>query len=334
MNTPSDDASSSKKEKDSAGSLFSSSWSIVGKAISQIGDGSVQLVSQSASALGSMGQGVLATTGLTRWLSLSATTTEGQQFDDKHFFLVPYAPAKEGFSFATIRALPPDVAPVNDLPKRRFIHLPNAASRAMLTSLIAEHAKATSRKEASTAGTSSVNQSLTGIADQLDQIDSQLFYGALALGTVVALINPLAGAVVAAKALAPSAIATLAKYGLRRAGSSFEASAIESKVRIAEAEVLKQFSHATTREIVNPMLAKLSLAIRTDELEFDPLFEELPMMAEEKELPITKDECQQLTAQAILNVYAETLSNSFLQEKARLGPEDLRWLRSLQKPQI
>lgn len=310
--------------------ILSGSWTLVGRTIAQVRDGSAQVVSQSVSTIGSLGHSFLATTGMTRWLSMSARSDVDKQFDDKHFFLVPFALAPEGYAFATIRVLPADVAPLNDLPKRRFIHLPNAASRSMLVQLVVERTARDSRLETSTQNVSSVNQTLVGLADQLDQIDSKLFYGALALGTVVALINPVAGAVVAAKALAPSVLATLAKYGLRSVGNSLEASAIESKVNAAEADVLRQFSKGQTTEVINPILAKLSLAIRTNEQEFDPLFDEQRSDSGElanAELP--ERSWNKLTAQAITSVYSDVLSNESMHWKARLGPEDVRWLRTL-----
>ena len=309
---------------------ISSSWSILGQSFLQLRDGATNTVSQSLSAVNSMGLGMLNTTGLARWLSLSAQTDEDRKYDERHFFLVPYALALDGYSVATIRVLPKDVAPINDLPKRRFIHLANLESEAMLRKLLVDQSALLAKNESSQTTNSGMGQSLVGIADQLDQIDSQLFYGALALGTAIAVINPIAGAIVAAKALAPSVIATLAKYGLRAAGSSLEATAIESKVRAAQNDVIKQFSGSEVVRVINPTLRKLAIAIRTEDSEFDPVFgAHLDHEEVEAESKMGDNPYDQISIQAILSLYDEVIDQEHLHGLAGLGPEDIRWLRYL-----
>jgi hypothetical protein len=310
--------------------VISNSWSILGQTFLQLRDGATNTVSQSLSAVNSMGQGMFNTTGLARWLSLSAQTDGDRKYDERHFFLVPYALALDGYSVATIRVLPKDVAPINDLPKRRFIHLANLESEAMLRKLLVDQSAHLAKNESSQTTNSGMGQSLVGIADQLDQIDSQLFYGALALGAVIAVINPIAGAIVAAKALAPSVIATLAKYGLRAAGSSLEATAIEGKVRAAQNDVIKQFSGSEVVRVINPMLRKLAIAMRTDDSEFDPVFgSHLDTTVGEAESNKTDNQYDQISIQAILSLYDEVIDQEHLHGLARLGPEDIRWLRYL-----
>lgn len=309
---------------------ISNSWSVLGQSFLQLRDGATNTVSQSLSAVNSMGQGVLNTTGLARWLSLSAQAEGDRKYDERHFFLVPYALAQDGYSVATIRVLPKDVAPINDLPKRRFIHLANLESEAMLRKLLVDQSALLAKNDSSKTTNSGMGQSLVGIADQLDQIDSQLFYGALALGTVIAVINPIAGAIVAAKALGPSVIATLAKYGLRAAGSSLEATAIEGKVRAAQNDVIKQFSGSEVVRVVNPILRKLAIAIRTEDSEFDPVFSSpLESAAGETASNTGDNKYEQISIQAILSLYDEVIDQEHLHGLARLGPEDIRWLRYL-----
>jgi hypothetical protein len=309
---------------------ISNSWSVLGQSFLQLRDGATNTVSQSISAVNSMGQGVLNTTGLARWLSLSAQAAGDRKYDERHFFLVPYALALDGYSVATIRVLPKDVAPINDLPKRRFIHLANLESEAMLRKLLVDQSALLAKNNSSKTTNSGMGQSLVGIADQLDQLDSQLFYGALALGTVIAVINPIAGAIVAAKALAPSVIATLAKYGLRAAGSSLEATAIEGKVRAAQNDVIKQFSGSDVVRVINPMLCKLAMAIRTEDSEFDPIFgSHLDPAYGEAESKISDSKYDPISIQAILSLYDEVINQEHLHALARLGTEDIRWLRFL-----
>lgn len=63
--------------------------------------------------------------GLPFYASLQHIETETVQYDEKHYFVIPFYLSEHGFSLHTMRVLPNDVPEVNDLPKRRVFHFPN-----------------------------------------------------------------------------------------------------------------------------------------------------------------------------------------------------------------
>ena len=48
------------------------------------------------------------------------------QYDEKHYFVIPYHLSKVGITLHTMRCIPDGVPEINELPKRRVFHFPNA----------------------------------------------------------------------------------------------------------------------------------------------------------------------------------------------------------------
>ena len=170
-----------------------------------------------------------------------------------------------------------------------------------------------------------VGDRLQDLADQIDKLDDRMFGGVLLIGGLVALINPVAGAAVAVKALVPSIGMLLSKYGLKYAGDTASAAELSVKIKSAEKEVLKQFRGSETSSIMNPLLGQLDLALGTSEFEFDPLLEFEPATVDFGEED--RERMLSLTYQAITNSYAAILSDKRSWTTAKLGPEDIRWLQ-------
>jgi len=170
---------------------------------------------------------------------------------------------------------------------------------------------------------------LNEIADQIDRLDGKVFNGVLLIGGLVALINPLAGAAVAMKALIPSVGLLLSKYGLQYAGDAANSREIASRIRAAEKEVLKQFSDSGTDSIVNPLLSQLDRALETSEDEYDPIldFDANALSFGKRD----RDRMFLLTCQAICNTYEDVLNKSFIADRTGLGTEDIRYLKMLQQ---
>ena len=236
-------------------------------------------------------------------------------FDTKHYFLIPFKPEKYGYSLYSMRCLPDGVPPVNDLPKRRIFHLPNEHAARMVEVLLCDEAAksvGTSPKMSPTAN------KLTDLADTIDQLDQKAFHGALLIGGLVALANPVAGGILAAKAMVPSIGFVLAKYGLKQASDVLDDRSLQSRIKAAERKVLDEFRGRTTSQTVDPLLAQLDKALNSEESDYDPLLDGDPDYVPD-----------QLTAKAITNTYQETLANSRQSKAAGLGPEDIRWLKML-----
>ena len=59
------------------------------------------------------------------FVSLERSTKCNVQYDEKHYFVIPYKLSPTGFSLHTMRYLLTGAPEVNDLPKRRIFHFPN-----------------------------------------------------------------------------------------------------------------------------------------------------------------------------------------------------------------
>ncbi len=255
----------------------------------------------------------------------SSDSYDSEKTDEKHYFLIPDRLSEFGYSLYTMRCLPDGVPPINDLPKARFFHLPNDHALPTVEKILLTEAE--SDAEAEESSPTSIGNRLHELADQVDRLDSKVFNGVLIIGGLVALINPIAGAAVAMKALLPSAGLILSKYGLKYAGETATNMEAQSRIKAAQKDVLQQFKESNTHSLANPILGQLDKALETEEEEYDPILdfdlESLDFGTQGKQRLL------KLTCQAILNVYSETLKNKKTWKEASLGPEDIRFLELL-----
>lgn len=294
-------------------SLINSAKASATGAIQSAGQTASQLVETATESFGS-GLGYAQKTVANLKLFGSNEVVESD-FDAKHYFLIPFKPAEHGYSLYSMRCLPDGVPPINDLPKRRIFHLPNEHAAKMVQILLCDEA---AKAAGSTSTASPTAARLTDLADSIDQLDQKAFQGALLIGGLVALANPVAGGILAAKAMVPSIGFVLAKYGLKQASDALDERSLRSRIQVAEKEVLAEFHGKTTSQIVDPLLAQLDKALSTDESQYDPLLDGDADYAPDP-----------LTAKAITNTYQQTLANSRQTTAAGLGPEDVRWLEML-----
>ncbi len=248
-------------------------------------------------------------------------------YDEKHYFLVPNKLTTCGYSLYSMRCLPEGVPPVNELPKRRVIHLPNEHGRRMIEELLCEEARsavAATGDEASPMG-----RRLNDIADGIDKLDKAAFRGALLIGGLVALANPVAGGMLAAKAMLPSIGLFLSRYGLQQASESLTERGVQKQIEAAESDVLNQFQGSETSEFVDPLLAQLDKALNTDVFEYDPIVDGAIDVEDCMDASATPSLNPRITITAICNTYDEILDDSKRHQAAHLGPEDIRWLTML-----
>lgn len=255
--------------------------------------------------------------------SNEASNKYDQLVDEKHYFLVPFRKAEVGYSLYSMRCLPEGVPPINDLPKRRIFHLPNEHATTTVEHILLTEARVEAERNQITQG--AIDSRLNELADSIDKLDDRMFNGVLLIGGLVALVNPIAGAAVAAKALIPSIGMLLSKYGLRYAGDTVSSTELSMKIKSAERDVLKQFRGSKTTSIVNPLLSQLDKALDTTEFEFHPLLdvklEHIDFGEEDR------DRLRSLTYHAITNSYSAVLLEKKSWSVAKLGPEDVAWLR-------
>lgn len=252
---------------------------------------------------------------------------ESDQVDEKHYFVLPYRMAKEGYSLYSMRCLPKGVPVINDLPKQRIFHLPQENVDRLVEALLSEQAAQEFKTDPESA--SGFGKRLSSLADEIDNLDDKLFGGVLLIGGLVAFINPVAGATIAAKALVPSAGMLLSKFGLRAAGENLTDRAVKQEADKARETVLNEFRDSRTHSILNPILAELDLALSTDETQHDPLIEFDFQACEFGERD--QQRMKQVTCRAVANAYSEILADPKQFEAASLGAEDVRWLKLIEK---
>jgi len=174
------------------------------------------------------------------------------QFDEKHYFLIPDETSDDGYSLYVMRSLPEGVPPINDLEKRRLLHLPSEGALPMLEHIVIKDAR--ERASTDAVSTNFVSTNLDSLVNEIDKVDSKVFGGVLLLGGLVALANPLAGAAVAMKAAVPSIGLMVSKYGLKTVSQTATNMDIAKQIKRAEKEVKTQFKSAKTVSVINPLL--------------------------------------------------------------------------------
>lgn len=184
------------------------------------------------------------------------------KFDEKHYFLIPDSQSEDGFSLYVLRSLPEGEPPINDLEKRRLLHLPSEGALPMLEHVVIKDAR--DRAAADAVPSNFVSSNLDALINEIDKVDSKVFNGVLLLGGLVALANPLAGAAVAMKAAVPSIGLILSKYGLKAVSETATNLDITNQIKRAEKDVKAQFKSAKTVSVINPVLRHLGARVSLD----------------------------------------------------------------------
>lgn len=189
----------------------------------------------------------------------SSKSYDHAKYDERHYFLVP-DPSKDSevpdaYSLYVMRCLPDGVPPVNSFPKRRILHLPTEHALPQLEAVVLEAASEKIKEKPREPGKMSAN--LNALLDEIDKVDETAFKGLLFVGGLVALVNPLAGAAVAAKAALPAIGLVLGRYGMKYAEDTVTNMDIARQIKRAEKELKKDFSQSGTFQLINPLLANL-----------------------------------------------------------------------------
>lgn len=261
--------------------------------------------------------------GLPIFVSLEKSNKyNGEQYDEKHYFVIPFELSEYKFALHTMRCLPNGVPEINNLPKRRIFHFPNEHSEEMLKGYIRQSA------EKKVNDITHQNPSgLESLANQIDSLDKKLTYGMLLVGGLAAIVNPLLGVGIAAKALLPGVGSIINKYGLRPTGEKITEYQRDKSIKEAEEHIKAEFESADTLQVINPILQELELTLRTTESQHDPLTG--PSLANGSIPELDGERWRELTEVAICHVYQETYETPSLHKKANLGPENLRWLKMM-----
>lgn len=244
---------------------------------------------------------------------------DGVEYDERHYFVIPYRLSDVGVALHTMRCLPDGVPEINSLPKRRVFHFSNEHSEMLIREILLQQSR-----EIVELQTTDRQHSLESLANDIDALDKRLTFGMLAIGGLAALVNPALGLGIATKAFLPGIASLFSKYGLRPAGEKLSQSQLEKEIKEAERKVLSEFESSTTLQLINPILVELELALNTDEPTHDPLtdFDMSKLDIDE----LNGDKWRKLTETAIFHVYSDCVRDLAKHKAASLGEEDVRWL--------
>jgi len=243
-----------------------------------------------------------------------------EKYDEKHYFVVPFMISHVGIALHSMRCLPQGVPEINDLPKRRIFHFPNEHSETLVREILMDNA----RQIVETKHSNNTN-TLINLANDIDALDKKLTYGMLLVGGMAAIVNPVIGAGIAAKALLPGVAGIFSKYGIRAMGEKLNRFQLTKKVNEAKNRVQKDFAAATTIQVLNPILQELELALNTTESEHDPLLDFDLGKGNINELD--DERWRDLTETALYHIYSDVIADPAKHKAACLGPEDIRWLK-------
>ena len=252
----------------------------------------------------------------------SSTQTQTTLFDEKHYFVIPYHLSEYQFALHTMRCLPDGVPPLNELEKRRVFHFANEHSEFMLQQYMQQSAMDIVHQQYQ-----DNPNGLETLANNIDTLDKQLTKGMLLAGGLTALINPVAGIGIAAKALTPGMSSLINTFALKPGAKKLQKHQLEKSLKEAQKNIQTQFEDTTTLKVVNPILKELEFALNTTEEQHDPLLD--PNLGDGSITELDHERWRNLTEIAICHVYKEAYGNSKLHKQAQLGPEDLRWLSVL-----
>lgn len=243
-------------------------------------------------------------------------------YDEKHYFVVPYYLSDVKISLHAMRNLPVGVPEINQLPKRRVFHFPNEHAEYQVREILLDQGRNIVKSKVK-----DNTHTLEQLANDIDKLDTKLTYGLLLVGGVAAFVNPLVGVSIAAKAVLPGTVSIINKFGLRAIGEKFSQSKLKHNLHEAEKKILSEFEHATTVQVINPLLQELDLALMTDEMTHDPL---LDFDMSSLNIPELDDlRWRELTESAIYHINKDCLEDVSMHHDANLGPEDIRWLSAI-----
>jgi hypothetical protein len=249
------------------------------------------------------------------------------EIDETHYLLVPFRADPCGYALYTTRSLPPGVGPTNSLPKARVFHLHDRSGLEALEGLLVESGKRRVLTErAGAPDKPDLADHLDSLGEQIDRESFKVTGGLLIIGGAVALMNPIMGAGIAAKAIFPSLGAKASKLSLKFAGQKLRDRNQKKENRRAEKEAKAELKKLKPELYLNPLLVRLDEAVATAETDHDPLLANPDLV---QAFPNTR--YLRVSIQAILTVYEKSLQSKVPPAALHLHGADLAWFAHLRE---
>ena len=203
--------------------------------------------------------------------ALSAASDENVDYDETHYLLIPLLGGDKDYAIYTKRILPPGIGDTNSLPKARIFHVPDETGKELLEQELT--ASIVSDRLSHDAGSSELADMLEEIADQIDNQTSKLSGGMLLIGGAVAVVNPLLGVGIAAKALLPSIGAKASKIGADYVGGKLRNRNKSSALNKGQKDAKNEVRKLKPRIYSNSIIRSLETILTNPQTDFDPVLD-------------------------------------------------------------
>jgi len=255
-------------------------------------------------------------------LTSSATEQCSEAKEDLiHYFLIPCCLDDSGFVLFSKRQLPAGVGTENDLPKFSVFHVPNTGAEQKLEAMVLGQL-AVGVDARGDLGDEPLDQRLERVANEIEKHSYYVTGGILLIGGIVACANPVLGVGIAAKALFPSLGAKLSSEVIKLGGGKLRRWRERGDQKRSEKLAKAQLNQRKARLVVNPLLAKLQMAIDTTEREYDPSIED-PFLRLTDGFP---EGLRRVTLEVVSEYYDQI---ELAGDGHALDPEDRRWLEMI-----
>jgi len=187
---------------------------------------------------------------------------------ETHVFLVPLAQARDegGYILYTSQRVPPGYAKANDLPRVRIFHLPGPGAEEALRTMLRDGIREEMKETEQGGQGESLGDLLARTGDIIDRESGKVTGGLLLIGGAVALVNPVVGAGLAAKALIPSLGGKLTTEGLKALGDRMNRITRRRDAKRLDRKAEKEVKSVENLSLVNPFLAALEAKSPDDDL--------------------------------------------------------------------
>jgi hypothetical protein len=208
--------------------------------------------------------------------SITALSPPQLERDEKHYLLIPCPNHSHGYTMFTKRVIPEGYGATNALPKTRIFHLPDQSGKEILEREFIAHAL----KNTEISDNSEFADRLDRLADEIDRETAKISGGLLLIGGVVALINPLIGVGIAAKALFPSVGSLASKAGFNFVSDKLRKNKQSSEQILIAKEAEKDLKRLKPEIYHNPILQSIDALITNPQSDYDPLLSDKNWIAE------------------------------------------------------
>lgn len=249
--------------------------------------------------------------------SITALTPPQLERDETHYLLIPCPNQSHGYTMFTKRVIPEGFGATNSLPKARIFHLPDQSGKEILEREFIAHAL----KHTEISDNSEFADRLDRLADQIDQETAKISGGLLLIGGVVALINPLIGVGIAAKALLPSVGSLASKAGFNFVSEKLRQSKLSSEHSRIAKEAEKDLKRLKAEIYHNPILQSIDALISNPQSPYDPILSGKNWISE-----FPNHRYFQITLDCVMHTYNEDVVTK---QSRVLSPIAQHWIKHL-----